>query len=123
MEFTREQVLAFGSEWLGVPFRLFGRGRDGIDCMGLVLEFYRAHGIELPDPGSADKEEVLSADLARFFVRVPAPSIGCVVYMPERHLGIHGGDHVLHVLRRSAVVRFPFHRPPKQFAFYELIAQ
>ena len=30
------RIVAAARDWVGVPFRLHGRGRDGIDCVGLV---------------------------------------------------------------------------------------
>lgn len=34
---------------LGIPFVDRGRGPDGLDCWGLVLEIFRRCGIKLPD--------------------------------------------------------------------------
>jgi murein DD-endopeptidase / murein LD-carboxypeptidase len=37
------------SQWLGVPHRLGGNSRSGIDCSGLVVELYRSvAGLQLP---------------------------------------------------------------------------
>src|SRR5690606_13490891 len=34
---------------VGIPYRHGGRGADGLDCLGLVISFYRFVGIEVPD--------------------------------------------------------------------------
>ena len=34
---------------LGVPFKVHGRGRDGLDCWGLAIEVFRRYGTRLPD--------------------------------------------------------------------------
>lgn len=38
------------AELVGVPFKLLGRNpAEGLDCVGCLLEVYRAAGVELPD--------------------------------------------------------------------------
>lgn len=41
---------------LGKPFKWQGRGPDGYDCYGLVVEIYRRRGIEVLDWESPDEE-------------------------------------------------------------------
>ena len=38
------------SDLLGTPFKLYGRDKTGIDCLGVVLEVYRRAGTPFPDP-------------------------------------------------------------------------
>lgn len=38
------------SDLLGTPFLRHGRSKEGIDCLGIVLEMYRRAGIDVPDP-------------------------------------------------------------------------
>lgn len=38
------------SDLIGTPFLRHGRSKDGIDCLGVVLEMYRRFGIALTDP-------------------------------------------------------------------------
>lgn len=38
----------WSAEFVGLPFRLHGRARDGVDCWGLVCLVYSRVGIELP---------------------------------------------------------------------------
>lgn len=33
---------------IGIPYRHNGRGPDGLDCLGLIVSFYRSLGIKLP---------------------------------------------------------------------------
>lgn len=38
--------------WVGLPYAPGGRGRDGLDCLGLFLAVFEARrGVRLPDPG------------------------------------------------------------------------
>jgi cell wall-associated NlpC family hydrolase len=48
------------SDLLGTPFVRHGRSKEGIDCLGIVLEMYRRAGIDLPDPVDTLPEEALS---------------------------------------------------------------
>jgi cell wall-associated NlpC family hydrolase len=41
-------VIAFAEEQLGKPYQWGGTGPDAFDCSGLVMEAYRAAGIEIP---------------------------------------------------------------------------
>jgi len=35
--------------YLGVPYKLYGRDMDGLDCYGLIINIYKEIGIELLD--------------------------------------------------------------------------
>lgn len=37
------------SDLIGVPYKLHGRTKEGLDCYGLVLEIYRRAGLTLAD--------------------------------------------------------------------------
>lgn len=34
---------------VGIPYRHNGRGPDGVDCLGLIVSFYRTIGVDVPD--------------------------------------------------------------------------
>ena len=42
------EAIAFAEEQLGKPYQLGGTGPDAFDCSGLVMEAYRAAGIDIP---------------------------------------------------------------------------
>ena len=39
-------------KFLGIPYKLRGRGFDGADCIGLVILWFKAHGYDVGDSGS-----------------------------------------------------------------------
>jgi hypothetical protein len=45
----RSDIVATARSYIGVKFRLHGRDRTGLDCVGLVFRVLKDHGIELPD--------------------------------------------------------------------------
>lgn len=45
----RNELIATARSYIGVKFRLHGRDRTGLDCVGLVFRVMKDHGIELPD--------------------------------------------------------------------------
>lgn len=51
------------SDIVGTPFKYGGRTTAGIDCYGVVLEFYKRKGIELTDP-EKHREIALSGNKA-----------------------------------------------------------
>ena len=52
MTALRPAIVAAARAYLGVRWHHLGRGRDGLDCVGLVLAAYRDAGITLDDsPG------------------------------------------------------------------------
>ena len=36
-------------EWLHIPYQINGRSQQGTDCLGLVIQWYRAQGLEIAD--------------------------------------------------------------------------
>lgn len=57
----------------GTPFRRGGRDvgvRGGIDCLGVVLEFFADQGVELPDPATLDPGGILSHALCDRFEEI-----------------------------------------------------
>ena len=50
---------------LGIPYVDLGRDEDGIDCLGMVLMFYKRMGIHhLPDPLTQDPDTLRFSPLA-----------------------------------------------------------
>lgn len=46
---SQHQIDEAVARFVGVPYRHNGRDMDGLDCLGLVVLFYRHFGIEIPD--------------------------------------------------------------------------
>jgi cell wall-associated NlpC family hydrolase len=49
---TRDNILLFAKQFLGVPYLWGGKSVLGVDCSGLVQSVFRSVGIELPRDGS-----------------------------------------------------------------------
>lgn len=102
---------------IGVPFLDGGRDPgEGLDCWGVVLEFYRRRfGVNVPDPASLDPETCEAALVCSWFVpiRVGDAKDGDVLRFASnrcdcgkgRHLGIKiGRAQVLHPTTKEVVV-------------------
>lgn len=86
---------------IGVPFRLRGRGRDGLDCWGLVRLIYaEAYGIHLDEHGDIDGSKANAAHSAAVveqeragWAQVPAGEErqGDVVLLRHRGRPLHVG--------------------------------
>lgn len=68
------------------PYRFGGRGPDGVDCLGVVIEVYRRAGLELPDPLWPGESEQTFAGI---FEPVADPSrLYDVIYTTQDHAGV-----------------------------------
>lgn len=68
------------------PYRFGGRGADGIDCLGIVLEVYRRAGLELPDPLWPGESEETFAGV--FEPVSAADTLYDVIYTSQDHAGV-----------------------------------
>lgn len=84
----RRRVVAVATSYLGVPYRLGGMDRRGLDCSGLVALSYReALGAEVPRTVRAlhslvevvDRGELQSGDLVFFNTTGPLTHVGIYV--------------------------------------------
>ena len=72
---------------IGIPFMHCGRNPSrGLDCLGLVLEFYRRLGLPLSDPVSSydrewwkDAPDLIGLHIGSYFDRVDMPFPGSVI--------------------------------------------
>lgn len=95
------QILpAWVRPYVGLPYRLFGRDRSGLDCWGLVaLASREQFGRDLPAHGVAyarDERDLASMaayirDSKEGFVRVEPPAAGDVVLLKIFRLPCHVG--------------------------------
>lgn len=98
----RAAVLATARTWLGVPYLWGGNTKRGVDCSGLTVAVYRAHGVQLPRVAAQQQTVGRSVPL-----RSAQP--GDLVFWgtPAWHVGIYaGGGKVLHSPRPGRVVRY-----------------
>lgn len=70
--------VALARTWIGTPFRHQGRTRHGIDCVGLLVEVFRACGMDVTDMDgyARDPHNGLLEDMLR--------RNGCAVVDPPR---------------------------------------
>lgn len=103
-------LVAAARRYLGVPFRHRGRTSGGLDCAGLLVLSYRAHGVELPDIRIYGREphrnglvRAVEAGFGPALDRDPRPGDVLLMRFEEEphHLGIvgdyaHGGLSLIH---------------------------
>ena len=85
---------------LGAPFRLHGRGTDGIDCIGLIAAAFEEDAIPTGYAlRTATLAPLLDALVARGFVASELASGALVALRPgpaQLHLGIWTGVSLIH---------------------------
>lgn len=89
---------------LNVPFKKFGRGKDGMDCYGLAVEMCRRAGTPLKDLYGDIVD--LPADGVNDYIRgglnvrqIPAPKVGALAYSIYK-----GNVHVAYIVERNLVI-------------------
>lgn len=102
-EAARAALLEQYLDWAGVPYRMGGSSREGLDCSGFIqLTYLQRFGVELPRDTSAQRgvgskvapSRLRPGDLV-FFDTGPA----------ERHVGIYVGKRqFLHVSSSTGVM-------------------
>lgn len=107
------------NSFIGIPYRLRGRDKTGIDCLGLVWLYLKERGIFIPDTdglpmveeAQTDYMERVLTSLDKVAARVDTPQSDDIVVMKlpggYTHLGVMADNHnMLHVLldRPSALV-------------------
>lgn len=104
---------------VGIPYQHGGRGPDGLDCLGLVVLFYRSLGIEVPDgDGNPYSPDWWRSDPGRYLrgivehgrpVEGPLQALDFVYFAFTPGLVTHGGIMVdsqrfIHVLEGHSVM-------------------
>ncbi len=114
---------------LNVPFKKFGRDKNGYDCYGVVIECCKRAGTPLKDlyGGIVD----LPADRVNDYIRgglnvkeIPAPKVGGLVYSIYK-----GNVHVGYIVERGKVLHATIDNGVKisplaalrPIAFYEVV--
>lgn len=108
---TGAEIVAEARSWIGVPYRVRGRSRQGIDCLGLLVMIGRHFEIPHVDEQEYSSwprhDHLILRRLAQHLVRLPmteTPRPGLVGCFAERtlpgHVGIfselYGALHLVH---------------------------
>ena len=93
------------NDLLGKPYKTHGRGPDGYDCYGLVIEVERRLGRELPDLYKIfeKKSEVRNLTLATEvtgLVKTETPSFGDIVVFKKNGRA----DHIAVYLKDNDII-------------------
>lgn len=92
------------TDLLGKPYVLHGRGPDGYDCYGLVIEVCKRYGIDLPDFDyqSYSEEFVLrnitTLEASHHALKINVLVEGAVILFEsskgfKNHIGVYIGDN------------------------------
>lgn len=114
---------------LNIPFKKFGRDKNGFDCYGVVIECCKRAGTPLKDlyGGIVD----LPADRVNDYIsgglnvrEIPAPKVGGLIYSIYKN-NVHVGyiverDKVLHATIDKGVKISPL-AALKPIAYYEVV--
>jgi cell wall-associated NlpC family hydrolase len=79
---------------VGIPYKEGGRGLDGMDCYGLLIEIFRRDGKKVPDILYSDHSPDITGRviLSLPFRRVPGPpgemTVLEIVHNGELHVGV-----------------------------------
>lgn len=93
----------FAASALGSRYKPGGRGPDIFDCLGLVICFYAAAEIDIPDPHSTEIEEIVTSGIFHHFRRVATPDYGDVAIFrapseDKEHVGVAYFGGILHAV-------------------------
>lgn len=103
----------------GIPFKVHGRSKDGLDCWGLAMEVMARYGVELPDfwyeslENRADtRGQILASVQHRKIDRVKEP---CLLVLKDRgnpcHVVVYIGEgKIIHSSYNRGVLVEPLHR-------------
>lgn len=95
---------------LGAPYAVGGRSLEGIDCLGVVVRFFAKMGVEIHDPLTGDREDILTSAFADQFIGIKAADrldFDLAVIKGQgdpQHLGVFYGGKILHATRGAGVV-------------------
>ena len=118
------------NEYIGIPYKLGGRDREGLDCYGLVAMVFREHfDIQVPDWVTAgmslqDKSNAINDVLGTGeWTPLPKPTHQCMAVCHRtklaHHIGIVWGRGVLHAIDPVGVVWEELPRFERRFTVVE----
>lgn len=116
MLFDQKKSDEISQKLLGMTFKMGGRGPEEIDCYGVLIQYFKSFGIDLPDYSYVDdwdeKEDIYLQHYSSLFRKLSdgeTPGTGDVVLfknIPEsaNHAGVYlGDDRFVHSYRKIGV--------------------
>lgn len=111
-------MIHWASNYIGIPYQIGGRDREGLDCWGLIRLIYKeVNGIILPNCPGIVKGDLRgdAAEIAREaherWKEMPGPVESCVVAMSQKtvlhHVGLWtfaDGGKIVHCRENCSVV-------------------
>ena len=99
------------NDLVGIPFRMGGHDITGMDCWGLVVEFYKRMGFYIETPLDGGWERATPP-----FRFGDVLAFGFVGSLSVTHCGIWiGGNKILHAMDRLGVIISPLRHMNKRF--------
>ena len=112
-------MIPYIRDLIGVPYKVHGRDKKGLDCYGLVIEVFARAEIKLPDAfyaGTSASENMENYPIIKNLVEeglnlvpVEAPKEMCIVCMAMTgkgvsHIGVYIGEGmILHCVQNFGV--------------------
>lgn len=118
---------------IGIPYKVHGRDKDGMDCYGLAIEVMKRCGITLPDvfyddieQNTCEKIRILNNGLP--LKKMQKPCENCIIVMNtkgyESHIAVYLGEGMLiHSVRNLGVVYEPLRRYEKRVTEYYQVGE
>jgi hypothetical protein len=106
---------------IGIPYKPHGRGKNGMDCYGIVIEVLRRKGINVADVFYSDTTLETNKSVLQILMKsipntkLERPEEGAVVEIlvmgQPSHVGVCLGDGTfIHALKKIGVVIEPLSR-------------
>jgi cell wall-associated NlpC family hydrolase len=101
MDFSKTKSDKIAQDLLGMQFEIGGRGPEKIDCYGVLIYFFKAFGIKLPDYSYVDdwsgKTELYLQEYAKFFRKLGSDEeleIGDMILFNSKEHPSHSGVYL-----------------------------
>ena len=106
------------TDLIGVPFKVHGRDKGGLDCWGVAMEVFRRYGVRLPDCWyeSLDDSARVRRELEGEVVYLPLeiekePCLLLLRINGSPHAAVYIGEgYLMHATRRYGVCVEPLSR-------------
>lgn len=116
--------------YVGIPYKVNGRDRNGLDCFGLDKLLYAEDGILLPDlfaETETEKEKLRNELFKKVkYTKIDKPVKPCIIEIEFRGAPLHSGVYIgngffIHATEGRGVIIEPLRRYEKRIrGFYKV---